>query len=186
MRYILMKGILVSDVMTHDPITIDKDANLLECAKKMIHKKVGSLVLVDKGKFVGFISEHDILWAIIKKSTDDLKKIKAMDISPRKIVKIRPSATVKDALMKIKKYKFERIPVVQDNELLGLITVKDILNFHPELYPELEEFAKIREETNKLKRIKTKFTKEGICEECGNHGWLQRVDGMLICENCVD
>lgn len=181
-----MKNIIVSDVMTRDPITISRDANLLECAKKMISKNVGSLILVDKKNFAGFISEHDILWAIIKKSKDDLTSIKAIDISPRKIVKIRPSSTIKEALMKIKKYRFERIPVVQNNELVGLITVKDILNFHPELYPELEEFAKIREETAKLKRIKAKNLREGICEECGNHGWLQRIDGMLICESCVN
>ncbi|MBA7657703.1 hypothetical protein ES703_65643 [subsurface metagenome] len=90
----------------------------------------------------------------------------------------------------MKKLKFERLPVVNDNQLVGIITAKDILNFHPEFYPELEEFARIREEQKKLKRIKKAkertFMHEGICEECGERDFLYRVHGMLICESCRD
>jgi len=90
-------------------------------------------------------------------------------------------------MLKMKKLRFERLPVVQDNELVGMITIKDILSFNPEFYPELEEFAKIREESKKLKRVK-KAQKEidGICEECGNRDFLHRFNGMLICESCKD
>jgi dTDP-4-amino-4,6-dideoxygalactose transaminase len=38
-----MKNILVADVMTRTPITLKPDTNLLECAKKMVRKRVGSL-----------------------------------------------------------------------------------------------------------------------------------------------
>ena len=90
-------------------------------------------------------------------------------------------------MLKMKKLRFERLPVVQDNELVGMITIKDILSFNPEFYPELEEFAKIREESKKLKRVK-KAQKEidGICEECGNRDFLHSFNGMLICESCKD
>ncbi len=71
---------------------------------------------------------------------------------------------------------------------MGIVTAKDILNFHPEFYPELEEFAKIRQETEKLKRIKKakekKSMREGICEECGNQSILFKTNGMFICEAC--
>ena len=183
-----MVTLLVSHIMTRDPITIHSNATLLECAKKMVQKRVGSLLIINKKKLVGFISRKDILWALIKKSKEDLSQIKAMDISPRKIATIKPSATIMEALSKIKKVKFERLPVIQEGELVGVITVKDILNFHPEFYKELDEFAEIREETEKLKRVKKikdiSSMYEGICEECGNHDLLYRINGMLICENC--
>jgi CBS domain-containing protein len=185
-----MYKILVSDVMTREPMEIEPGANLLECAKKMVQKKTGSLLLVDKKRLIGIISRHDILWALVKQSKDELSKIQAKDISPKKIAVIKPSATLDEALKKMKDSKFERLPVVDNNELVGIITIRDILSFHPEIYPEIEEFAGIREESRKLKLVRKAkereniFPQEGICEECGNHDILHRVNGMLVCESC--
>lgn len=184
-----MKKIVVSDVMTRTPATITPSTNLLDCAKRMVRKRTGSLLIVQNKKLIGFISKRDILWALIKKSKQDLSKIKAIDISPKKIAAIKPSASIEEAVKKMKKVKFYRLPVIKDKELVGMISVKDILNFYPELYQELKEFAEIREETKKLKRIKkaeTRKMSEGICEECGNQGTLYKVDGTLICESCMN
>ena len=182
-----MSTILVSDVMTRDLITIKPDKNLLECAKKMVRKRVGGLLIVDKKRFVGFISEKDILWVLIKKSKANLSQVKAIDISPRKIVTIKPSATIKEAITKMRKKKLDKLPVVHQNELVGIINIKDILNFNPELYPELEEFAKIKEQEDKLKRITTKkknIVSDGNCEKCGEKTVLRKVSGRFICESC--
>ena len=104
---------------------------------------------------------------------------------PKKIAKIGPTRTVKEAINKMKKLKFERLPVIEQGNLLGIVTIKDILSFNPELYPELDEFAKIRNETEKLKRVKKASSiREGICEECGNQDILYEFNGMLVCESC--
>ena len=184
-----MREILVADIMTRDPITIKADSSLLDCAKKMVKKKVGSILLIENNTLKGFISQEDILWAMIKKSKQDLSNIKAIDISPKKIATIKSSLTINQAMDKMNKLKFKHLPVVHEKQLIGVITIKDILNFHPEFYPELEEFAQIREEEEKLKRIKQVQGKkqplqEGICEECGNRDLLYRVNGMLVCESC--
>jgi len=185
----IMKKILVADIMTRDPVIINPDTNLLECARKMVKRKVGSLLIADKKKLVGFISRQDILWALIKKSKKDLKDIRAIEISPKKIATTKPSATIKEVLSKVKKLKFDRLPVIHEKKLVGMVTVRDILSFHPEFYPELEEFAEIREETQKLKRIKkskSRVMMEGICSECGNHDMLYSVNGMLLCTSCAE
>jgi CBS domain-containing protein len=183
-----MEHVLVSELMTREPIMAKPETNLLECAKIMVKKNTGSLLLVDKNKLVGIVSRHDILWALVKQSKMNLENIKAIDISPKKILTIKPSATIDEAIKKIKMTKFERLPVVESNKLVGIITIKDILTFHPEIYPELEEFAKIREESRKLKLIEKarekESTQEGICEECGNQDILYKANGMLICESC--
>jgi len=185
-----MENILVSDLMTREPIKTGPSTNLLECANKMVKKKTGSLLIVEGKRLLGIISEYDIIWALIKKSKEDLSKIKAIEISPKKIATIRPEAKIQEAWDKMKNLRFERLPVIKDKELVGLITAKDVLNFNPHLYPEFEEFSQIREEARKLKAIKKakgKNTfKEGICEECGNQGLLYRFNGQLICENCRD
>jgi CBS domain-containing protein len=183
-----MEHILVSDIMTREPIVAKPETNLLDCARKMVKKNTGSLLLVEKDKLVGIISRQDVLWALVKQSKKNLENIKAIDISPKKILTIKPSANLDEAIKKIKMSKFERLPVLDNNKLVGIVTVKDILNFHPEIYPELEEFAKIREESKKLKLVKKAkektYAEEGICEECGNYGSLERYKGMLVCESC--
>ncbi len=183
-----MKGILVADIMTQEPLTIGPSLNLLECAKKMVKHKIGSFPIVEKKKLVGFITQKDILWAIIKKSAKDLKNINVIDVSRKKIATIRPNATMEEAFKKMKRKKFHKMPVIQNGELVGMITIRDILNFRPEFYPELEELSKIREESEKLKRVKKAkeiFT-EGICEECGSVNWLYKSRGMIVCESCMN
>ena len=182
-----MTRLLVSDAMTQNPVCAKDNINLLNAAKKMIRRRVGSLILLNKKDIVGIITQRDILWALVKKSKKDLSKIKAIDISPKRVATIRPTASLKEVIEKMNKFKFERLPVAQKGKIIGMITVKDILNFHPEVYPELEEFSKIREEARKIRRQKKAKEKgfvQGICEECGERDYLYRVNGMLICESC--
>ncbi len=179
--------ITIADVMTRNPITVSPDTNLLECIKKMLKNKVGCFPIVDKNKnLAGFISQKDILWAILKKSEKGIKKIKATDISMRKITTISPQAKIEDAFKKMKKYR--RLPVTQNGKLVGMVTQKDILNFKPEFYPEFEELSKIREESEKLKRLENlkERVSEGICGECGQRDWLYKSGrGELICSSCM-
>jgi signal-transduction protein with cAMP-binding, CBS, and nucleotidyltransferase domain len=173
-----MKNLVVSDIMTRDPITIGPETTLIECAKKMVQKRTGSLLITKNKVLIGFISQKDILWALTKKSKEDLSKIRAIEISTRKIATIRPDYPISEVIRKMKKVRFKK-------QLVGVITIKDILNFYPEVYPELEELKAIREEEEKLKRINKKgYVKEGICEQCGNYGILERVEGEFICESC--
>jgi len=185
-----MGDILASDIMTRNPVTISPKANLMECARAMVRKRVGSLPVVENKKLVGFISQRDILWALIKKSPAELPSIRAIDIAVKKIAIVKPIDTIDDVFRKMKKTKFERMPVVHNRELVGMITARDVLNFKPEFYPELEEFAEIKEEEEKLKRIKKaksrSVVEEGICEECGTVDRLYRRGGMLICRECFD
>lgn len=184
-----MGNIFVSDIMTRELITVKQDVNLFECAKIMVKKKTRSIPIVNGREFTGFISEKDILWAMVKKTKEDLSKIRAIDISPKKIITIKPDATIEEAISKMRKTKFDRLPVVQKKELVGIITAKDILNFHPEIYPELEEFAQIREQEEKLKKIKAKkgeIVNEGFCEKCGKKTILKKFNEIMVCGSCIN
>jgi len=184
-----MKNITVADIMTRDVISVKPDTSLLDCAKIFVQKRIGSLVVVDKKRLVGFISQRDILWALTKKSKKELSNIKVIDISRRKIATIKPTATLEEALKKMKHLKFRRLPVVHGSEIVGILTIRDILSYNPQIYPELEELKQIREESEKLKRIKKaksrEFMHEGICDECGVTDILQKIDGRLLCNTCV-
>lgn len=184
-----MDRILLSDVMTRNPISVKPETSLFDCAKKMVKKRVGSLIINDKNKeFKGIITEKDILWALVKKSKKDLRNINAIDISPKKVYKLRPEMKLKEAVEKIKKSKYKVFPIVQKNVIVGLVTIRDILSFNPDLYPELNDFSKIREESKKLKRImKAKKGEiiEGECDICGKkNSFLHKSGKKLVCEKC--
>ena len=180
-------GVKVGDVMTRDFVSAKPSISVLNAIKLMVKKRVGSLVLQEKELLKGILTERDIMWALSKKSVKDLEKVKAIEICTRKITTIKPSADIYDAMRLIRKAKFKRLPVTIKKRVIGLLTLKDILRIQPELFEIAKENYTIREESEKLKRVKTNESfKEGICEECSNHDILYSEDSRLICESCRD
>jgi CBS domain-containing protein len=186
-KLFMVIGVKVGDIMTRNFVSASPDSSILNCVKLMVKKRVGSLVLVKDNILKGLLTESDIMWALSKTSKKDLSKVKAIDICTRKIITIKPSADVSNALRLMKKAKFRRLPVVIKKRVIGFITVKDILNIQPELFEITRESYIIKEQEEKLKRKQSheKF-KEGVCEECSNFDILYLEDGRLICESCKE
>lgn len=180
-------GIKVGDIMTRNFIHVPENTNLYDCAKMMVKKRVGSLMIKEGGALKGIITEKDIIWAVVKKTKKDLKSILAKEIMKRKVVTIKPSADITEAVSRFKKKKIRRLPVVEQGKLIGLLTEKDVLKIDPDLFQMIAETIKIREETEKLKRKGMSSKRvEGICEECGEFAILLKEDGQMICEDCCN
>ncbi len=145
-------NIRVGDIMTRDFIHIHPGTPVLHCAKKMIKNRAGSIVLKDNEKIHGVLTEKDIIWALTKNGDKGLKDIKAKDIATRKIITIRPEAPLDQALLKMNKKKVRRLPVMHKKQIVGYITLNDILRFRPSLFESLAELQHIKEEAEKLKR----------------------------------
>ena len=171
--------------MTRDFTYVSPNMNLKECAKTMIKKRVGSLIVKKGDSLKGILTEKDIVWAVSKKSKKDLADIQAEDLMKRKIVTIRPSADIIEAINKFKKETIRRLPVIENGKLIGIITANDILRIDPGLFQMIFETIKIREETEKLKRndIST-LHEQGTCEECGEFGVLYHDESQWLCESC--
>ncbi len=73
-------GVKVGDIMTRNLITAQPEISLRDAAKLMTKKRVGSLLLIEEDVLKGILTEKDIIWALSKKSAQDLEKIKAKDI----------------------------------------------------------------------------------------------------------
>jgi len=184
-------GIKVGDIMTRDFISVKPDSSIQDCAKIMIKKRVGSLVLQENNRLKGLLTERDIIWAMTKKPVEELKKIKARDLAKKKVTTIKPSADLYEALQKMRKSKYRWLPVVVKKDIVGFLTLKDILRIEPSLFEiaHSQGVFQIREEEEKLRRKefrKKESIREGMCEECGNFDFLYKQDGRLICEGCRD
>jgi len=180
-------GIKVGDLMTRNFIHVPPETNLRECAKTMIKKRVGSLIIKEDDKLKGILTEKDIIWAIVKKSKSGLKDIKAKDLMKRKVVTIKPGADITDAITKFRKKKVRRLPVVENGKLIGFLTTKDILRIDPGLFQMIAQTIKIREETEKLRRKDIEGErKQGICEECGDYEILYNDNAQWLCDKCYN
>lgn len=180
-------GVKVGDLMTRNFIHVAPETDLRQCAKTMVKKRVGSLIIKEGDKLKGILTEKDIIWAIVKKSKKDLKNIQAKALMRRKVVTIKPGADITDAMQKFKKKKIRRLPVVENGKLIGFLTTKDILKIDPGLYQMIAETVKIREETAKLKRSDIEAPrKQGICEECGDYDILYHDEAQWLCDKCYN
>lgn len=181
-------GINVGDLMTRNFIYVSPKTNLKKCAETLIKKRVGSLIVKEGDLLKGILTEKDIVWAIVKKSAKDLDKIMAEDIANKKVLTIKPSADIMEALYRMKKDKVRRFPVLENGKVIGILTLKDILKIDPGLFELIAETVKIKDESAKLsagEKLKVK-RKEGICEECGEQDTLYNLDGQWICLSCYD
>ena len=180
-------GIKVGDIMTRNFASIKPTSSIIDASKEMIKKRVGSLVVMEGKQLRGILTERDIIWAMIKKSRVELNKISVMDIAKRKVHTIKPSADLTIALQKMKDTGYRRLPVLVKKEVIGVLTLKDILRVQPELFESAPEIMNIKEEAEKFKRIqKIREGKivEGICEECGAFDILHNINNKLVCESC--
>jgi len=182
----MKSGIKVGDIMTRNFVSINPDTSIIDCAREMTRKRVGSLILKDGQRLVGLLTEKDIIWALTR-AGKDLGRIKARDIASRKVAVIKPGADLYEALERMKKLKFRRFPVLVNGNVIGMLTLKDILRVEPRLFTDMRYAETIREESDKLKRLRgDKGVKEGICEECGESNILYSVDNRLLCGLCKD
>lgn len=181
-------GVKVGDVMTRNFISVKPDMSVIDCAREIIKKHVGSLIVKEDQHLKGIITEKDIIWVLVKRQ--DLNKIKAKDIMTKRVVGINPSKDLYDALLRMRNKKTRVLPVMVKDHVIGVLTIKDILRVEPSLFDIALETMSIREETEKLKRRhavlsgEESWIKEGECPECGAYGMLYNSDGRLICEAC--
>lgn len=185
--YFMKTGVCVGDLMTRNFIYVAPSTTLKQCAETMVRKRVGSLIVKEGEKLWGILTEKDIIWAIVKKSVRDLDNILAKDLARTKVLTIKASTDVIEALNKMKREKVRRLPVVENGNVIGMLTMNDILKMDPSLFEMIVETVNIREETDKLgkEQIKAK-RKQGVCEECAETNTLYNIDGEWVCNSCFN
>lgn len=170
--------------MTRNFVFLEPTATLYECAKKIVRERVNTIPITKNKKLKGIISSRDILWALTKKPLLNLKKINVMDIACRKVAVIKPSTDISQAMLKMRSLNFKTLPVMFRGELIGIITIKDILRVEPDLYQAIGNLADIKEEERKLKQANIEWPLEGFCDNCGAFSDLLKVEAKLLCYDC--
>ncbi len=125
-------GVKVLDTMTDEIVTVHPSTSVQECAILMKEKKLGSLIIQENGTLLGIITQEDIVFKVTAKRlklATPVEKIMSKDL-----ISVSPDLDVFDALELLKSNEVKQVPVVHDSKLVGILSVKDILQIQPELY----------------------------------------------------
>lgn len=110
------------DLTIRDVITISPDSSLREAHEIMDQEEISGLPVVDNEEVVGIISRRDIKPILNSDAQKQVKEIMTSDV-----VTVDESITPGDALDIAYENKVERLPVVRENKIVGIVTIKDIL-----------------------------------------------------------
>jgi acetoin utilization protein AcuB len=115
---------LVKDYMTLNPRTVNPEDSAQEIVEKMKTLNYRQFPVVEDGKLVGIITETDLADALIKD-----KDVSIKDVMVTEPLTLMENASIENASDIIRIKNFNSLPVVSEtNELLGLLTVTDILD----------------------------------------------------------
>jgi len=141
----------VKDIMKTDVLTVQPEISVVEAAKLMTEKHVGSLIIVNKkGKIIGILTERDILTDIVAKG-EDLKNFLTKNIMSKHVIKINPEKTIEEASKLMVKKKIKKLPVVKNGKIIGIITASDIVKYEPKLMEEIEDGFEVPSELKTFK-----------------------------------
>jgi len=115
---------LVKDYMTLNPRTVNPEDSAQEIVEKMKTLNYRQFPVVEDGKLVGIITETDLADALTKD-----KDVSIKDVMVTEPLTLMGDASIENASDIIRIKNFNSLPVVSEtNELLGLLTVTDILD----------------------------------------------------------
>ena len=107
--------------MIKDPITLDCHSTVGDAQMIVKKNKIGGIPIIDaSNNLIGIVTNRDLRF-------QKDQSIKLDDIMTKKLVIAKLGINLDEAEKILKKYKIEKLPIVEEGKLVGLITYKDIL-----------------------------------------------------------
>lgn len=130
---------VIADIMNRLVTTVDVSMKVIDVAKIMAREKVGCVVVVERGKAVGIVTERDMLERILAAGRDP-SKTTIGEIMSSPLIQVGEDSSILEAIRKMRRHNIRRLAVMEGEKLVGIVTDKDILravailalaSFHP-------------------------------------------------------
>src|SRR4051812_15196698 len=115
----------VRDVMTSDVVTASPDTTLEEIATMMKSGDTGAIPVVEEGELLGIITDRDIVIRCVAQGKDP-SEVTADDILSEALEVVGPDADAAEALDIMGRTQIRRLPVVDNGELIGMVSIGDL------------------------------------------------------------
>jgi acetoin utilization protein AcuB len=133
---------LVGERMTERPVTVTEDTPVSRALELMKREKVRRFPVVDKhGKLVGIVLERDLIYAAPSPATTLsifeihtlLAKIKVGDVMAWEVITVTEDTPLEEAARIMSDNNISGVPVMRDDQLVGIITETDIFKVFLEM-----------------------------------------------------
>jgi len=142
----------VADIMVKDVIMIDENASVKKAANIMNQHEIGSIIAKKNGKAVGIITERDLLKRIIAEGKD-AKRVKVKDAMSTPLTAVIPSMDLEEAARLMFEKKIKKLPVIDQNKIVGLLSLTDIARCQPRIVKLLQVLMATRETPKSIKKV---------------------------------
>lgn len=136
---------LVAELMTADVVTVDHEAMLDDAVERLVGNGVGSVVVVKSGYPSGIVTETDALKVALRTGRP-LSAIPVDEVSHSPIVTTSPDATVQGVARQMADEDVKKVPVVDDLELVGIVTHSDIVWHLSDIEDEATRLDQVRDQ----------------------------------------
>lgn len=110
--------------------TARSDMTLMEIARKLAAKRIGSIVITDRdGGIAGIVSERDIIQALAMGGPECMDW-QASKVMTRSVVTCEESDTIDRLMSMMTARRFRHLPVVSDGALAGIVSIGDVVKHH--------------------------------------------------------
>src|SRR5438552_4827157 len=115
----------VGDVMSSPPVTATTSETIAQAAGRMSGARVGSVVVVDGARPIGILTERDLVR--FAASGADASATKVSEWMTEDPDTVSSTVEVTEAWRSLAEHKYRHIPVVDDGELVGVVSMRDLM-----------------------------------------------------------
>jgi CBS domain-containing protein len=110
----------------HPLILADSSDNVRDVARKMSERNIGAIAVLDSGKLVGIFSERDLMTRVVAPglNPDDTP---VSNVMTKALVAAHPEEAIDSALQKMQSLGCRHLPVVDEGNLIGMLSLRDLL-----------------------------------------------------------
>ncbi len=157
-----LESIRVADWMTETVLAVDTYDSIAIARKLMAKHRVNQLPVLDNDQLVGLVTDRDIRDAYPTsmmidqtKAIDSFaEKVTVEEVMTHDVLIVRPDTPLATAVGLLRKHRIGSLPVVQDKNLVGIITRSDILDFVLDGGPKRKRLPAKRPTANARKKSK--------------------------------
>jgi len=115
----------VREVMTPYPITLASDEPVMKAAQAMRENDIGNVVVRHDGKLCGIVTDRDIVVRVLAAGKDPQST--TLDaVCSHDMLTLSPDQDTSDAIRLMRERAIRRLPVVENNNLLGIVSLGDL------------------------------------------------------------
>jgi CBS domain-containing protein len=137
-----MAGIvLIRDIMSKKIRVVRPDSSVKEVVATMNKFDIGSILVVQSGRPVGIITERDILRRVVEANMVP-QALTARQVMSSPVVTIDQTASIDEAAQLMAKRRVKKLPVMNKDKIVGILTFTDIVTKVPTMLSILEELLR--------------------------------------------